>query len=142
MQSTVIDTLRYADHLKEAGVEAPLAEAMSRALAAEIAEGLATKADLDQAVNELTAKMDHGFTTVDARFDAMDAKFTARLDAMDAKFRLQAKYVFLVLTVVVGLGLYNAIAPQLDGGASPPGPPNQTVAPAPAPTAQSPNTAP
>ena len=39
--ANVIDTLRYADRLKEAGIETGQAEAMARALNAELTEGLA-----------------------------------------------------------------------------------------------------
>ena len=85
MQATVIDTLRYAVRLKEAGVEPAHAEAMSRALNDELTEGLATKADLDSGVTGLKARFD----VVDARFEAVDARFEAidsRFDAMDTKF--------------------------------------------------------
>ena len=92
MQATVIDTLRYAVRLKEAGVEPAHAEAMSRALNDELTEGLATKADLDSAVTGLNARfdaVDAKFDAVDARFDAVDARFDAvdaRFDAVDARF--------------------------------------------------------
>ena len=56
MNATVIDTLRYANRLKNAGVEAGQAEAMSRALNHELIEGLATKADLDNAVLEASSR--------------------------------------------------------------------------------------
>ena len=85
MQATVIDTLRYAVRLKEAGVEPAHAEAMSRALNDELTEGLATKADLDSGVTGLKARFD----TVDARFEAVDARFEAidaRFEAIDARF--------------------------------------------------------
>ena len=92
MQATVIDTLRYAVRLKEAGVEPAHAEAMSRALNDELTEGLATKADLDSGVTGLKARfdtVDARFEAVDARFEAIDARFEAmdsRFDAMDTKF--------------------------------------------------------
>ena len=106
----MIDTLRYASRLKDAGFDPPQAEAMSRALNDEIGSGVATKADLDSAVGELRIEftkvvarvdvmearfdaVDEKFVAVDARFDAMDArfdamegKFDAKFDAMDAKF--------------------------------------------------------
>ena len=53
MNATVIDTLRYANSLKAAGVEPRQAEAMSRAINDELTEGVATKRDLDDAVAEL-----------------------------------------------------------------------------------------
>ena len=97
MNATVIDTLRYADRLKVAGVERGQAEAMSRALNDELAGGVATKEDLAHAVGELKveiAKVDAKFDTMDAKFDAkfdaMDEKFDAKFDAMDEKF--EAKF--------------------------------------------------
>ena len=102
----MIDTLRYASRLKDAGFDPPQAEAMSRALNDEIGSGVATKADLDSAVGELRIEfakvvarvdvmearfdsVDERFVAVDARFDAMDARFDAmdgKFDAMDARF--------------------------------------------------------
>ena len=122
MEATVIDTLRYADRLKAAGVESNQAEAMSRALNDEIAGGVATKDDLDRAVIELkgeitkvNVKVDGMDAKFEARFAAMDAKFEAmdaKVDGMDAKFDHQGRYVFLVLAVIAALGLYNAVAPH------------------------------
>ena len=135
MQATVIDTLRYAVRLKEAGVEPAHAEAMSRALNDELTEGLATKADLDSGVTGLKARfdvVDARFEAIDARFDAMDTKFDAmdtKFDAMDTKFGalskqvgIQGRYMFLVLAVIVALGLYNATVPRLGKGPSQPTP--------------------
>ena len=127
MEATVIDTLRYADRLKAAGVESNQAEAMSRALNDELAGGVATKDDLDRAVTELKgdiakvdAKVDAKFDAMDAKVDAMDAKFEERFrsveerfESMDAKFDHQGRYVFLVLALIAALGLYNAISPHV-----------------------------
>ena len=118
MNPTVIDTLRYADRLKAAGVEPGQAEAMSRALNAELTEGLVTKSDLDAATAAVKSDLDAAavelkaelgtmggkfaaefaemdgkfaakFAAIDAKFDAMDAKF----DGMDAKFdAMDAKF--------------------------------------------------
>lgn len=148
----MIDTLRYADRLKNAGVEPGQAEAMSRALNDELTEGLVTKTDLDNAVSELGGKIDAldakfeirfaevdgRFAEVDGRFAKMDAKFDARFAEMDGKFakmdgkfeavdakidglRSQNRYVFLVLALIAGLGLYNATAPHFlrKGGQQP-----------------------
>ena len=82
MNATVIDTLRLADRLKEAGFEAPRAEGMARALGDELAERMLTKRDLDEAKRDIDAR----FAAVDAKFDAMDTKFDTKFDAMDAKF--------------------------------------------------------
>ena len=105
MDSSVIDTLRYADRLKAAGVESRQAEAMSRALNDELAAGVATKQDLDRAVDELRGEI----AKVDAKVDALDAKF----DALSGKFETQGRYIFLVLGLIAALGLYNAVAPHL-----------------------------
>ena len=192
MKATVIDTLRYANRLKNAGVDPGQAEAMSRALNDELIEGLATKTDLDNAVSELGGKIDAldakfeirfaevdgrfaevdgrfaevdgrfaevdarfaamvgGFAEVDgrfaemegkfaemegkfdARFAAMEGKFDARFAEMDGRFakmegkfeavdakidglRSQNRYVFLVLALIAGLGLYSATAPHFLG---------------------------
>ncbi|MCY3821247.1 MAG: hypothetical protein OXH52_18160 [Gammaproteobacteria bacterium] len=112
MEPSVIDTLRYADRLKAAGVETKQAEAMSRALNDELAGGVATKQDLDRAVDELRgeiAKVDAKFDALDAKVDALDAKF----DALSGSFETQGKYVFLVLALIAALGLYNVVAPHL-----------------------------
>jgi len=93
MYATVIDTLRFANRLKEAGVDPRQAEAMSSAFNDEVSDGVATNRDLDNAVTELKGEMAERFAKVDARLDSMDAKFEAkflavdaRFDAMDAKF--------------------------------------------------------
>ena len=136
----MIDTLRYASRLKDAGFDPRQAEAMSRALNDEIGSGVATKADLDHAVGELQVEfakvvarvdvmearfdsVDERFVAVDARFDAMDAKFdamdakfdamNAKFDALNGKFDTQGRYVFLVLALIAALGLFNAVYPQL-----------------------------
>ena len=98
METTVIDTLRYADRLKSAGVESKQAEAMSRALNDELAGGVATKDDLGRAVDELKGEI---------------GKVNAKVDAIDAKFDHQGRYVFLVLALIAALGLYNAVAPHV-----------------------------
>ena len=55
MTASVIDTLRYARRLKEAGVAPEQAEAMADALAVELVPNLVTKTDLGNAVSELKA---------------------------------------------------------------------------------------
>ncbi len=116
----MIDTLRYADRLKAAGVETLQAEAMSRALNDELAAGVATKQDLDRAVDELRgeiakvdSKVDALDAKFDAKFDALDAKFDAKFDALSGRFETQGRYVFLVLGLIAALGLYNAVTPHV-----------------------------
>ena len=159
MNATVIDTLRYADRLKGAGVEHSQAEAMSRALNDELVGGVATKDDLTHAVVELKAeiakvdaKFEAKFDTMDAKFDAMNEKFDAKFDAMDEKFEAlngktetQGRYVFLVLALIAALGLYNAVAPHFAGAGketATSSEPKPAVAAAAAPTAPQATTAP
>ena len=137
MEATVIDTLRYADRLKSAGVESQQAESMSRALNDELTGGVATKDDLGNAVDklegdlgravdklegdlgravvELKGEIAKEVAKVDAKIDAMDVKFEALRD----KFDSQGHYVFLVLALIAALGLYNAVAPHVWATASP-----------------------
>lgn len=136
MNATVIDTLRFANRLKEAGVDPRQAEAMSRAYNDELTEGVATKRDLDNAVTELKGEVAREVAKLDAKVEAMDAKFEGRFLAVDArfegmetrfesmdakidglaeKFANQSRHVFLVLALIAALGLYNAAAPHFIG---------------------------
>ncbi|MDE0440876.1 MAG: hypothetical protein OXL38_02035 [Gammaproteobacteria bacterium] len=153
MKAPVIDTLRFANRLKEAGFTPGQAEAMSGAFNDEFAQGMATKQDLGNAVTELKGQIATEVARVDAKVDAMDAKFEGsfravnsrfdamevRFDAMDGKFgalsaqfAAHSRYVFLVLALVAGLGLYNAVAPHFAATAAtgPVGKQPATTAPA------------
>ena len=57
MAITAIDTLRYARRLKDAGVPSEQAEAMADAIGTELAEQLATRADLEALENRLNQKL-------------------------------------------------------------------------------------
>ena len=137
MSATVIDTLRFADRLKEAGFEGPQAEGMARALGDELAERMLTRRDLQEALRPIHArfdamesKFDARLDVVDARLDGMDSKFNAMEDKFDAKFdalraeigsvhrELSGKFNVLVgvmalgFTLLAGLGSYNAVVPR------------------------------
>ena len=127
MNATVIDTLKYADRLKDAGVEHRQAEAMSRALNDELTGGVATKDDLAQAVVELKTEI---------------TKVDAKLEAMDKKFESQGRYVFLVLALIAALGLYNAVAPRFFANEPAAGDRKPTVATTAAQTSRPPTKAP
>ena len=58
--------------------------------------------------------MDGRFAKVDGRFGEMAGKFEA-VDAKIDALRSQNRYVFLVLALIAGLGLYNATAPHFLG---------------------------
>ena len=60
MSQTLINTLRFADRLKEAGFAGAQAEALARVLGDELTEQLPSKAD---------------FQTLQADFKALEAKF-------------------------------------------------------------------
>ena len=92
MEPNVIDTLRYADRLKEAGVESRQAEAMSRALNDELAGGVATKEDLDRTaaklqggLDALRADLDHAVVELKGKIDKVDAKFDAKFDRLNGE---------------------------------------------------------
>ena len=117
MNATVIDTLKFADRLKDAGFEPPQAAGLARALGDELAERVVTKRDLDEAVQSL-----HGtIKAMDARFEAMDAKFEAKFEAVESRFdaidaRLESqhrefsgKFNILVGTMALGFTLVIAL---------------------------------
>ena len=160
MESRVIDTLRYADRLKEAGIETRQAEAMSRAINAELTEGLVTKTDLDKLGTRMMAKFDelsnrlmkqgahtdsleqrmdrlaHRMDALEKRLAAVEvglASLKVEVEALASRVTTQGRHVFLVLALIAGLGLYNAAAPHLlaASGASPPTAPPPATATAP-----------
>lgn len=66
MDATVIDTSRYPNRLREAGIEAGQAEAMARAINDELSVGAATRGDVGavernpgHALAEFRSEMDH-----------------------------------------------------------------------------------
>ncbi|MYF28336.1 MAG: hypothetical protein F4029_09735 [Gammaproteobacteria bacterium] len=123
MKATVIDTLRYANRLKEAGVEAGQAETMSRALNDELIEGLATKGDLDNAVSELGGKIDAldakfevRFAGVDARFAEMEGKFDVRFAGMEGKLTAMEGKLTGMDGKLTGMdGKFEAVDAKIDG---------------------------
>ena len=91
MLRTMIDTLRFADRLKDSGFESCQAEGMARALGDALAgtvENLATKSDLD----------------------ALDTKLSTRIGALDT----QIKFVLATLAMLLALGLVDTV-PRLLG---------------------------
>ena len=85
MLATVIDTLRYADRLKDAGFETRQAEAMARAINDEMTGGLATKDDVDSTHNGLTGAIDKLDAKLTGEIDKLDAKLTGEIEKLDAK---------------------------------------------------------
>lgn len=142
MNTTVIDTLRFADRLKEAGFEARPAEGLARALGDELAEQMVTKRDLEDALRPIRADLqaldtkfearfdalEPRFDAIDKRFESIDARFDAndkRFDALDTKIEsvhreLTGKFNILVSVMALGFSLlaglegYNVVSEHLD----------------------------
>ena len=111
MPHTLIDTLRFADRLKEAGFIGPQAGALARTLGDELTEQLPSKADF----KTLEAKVDALDTSLNGRVDALESRPDGRIDALgiDLSVRfesLAAKidglgYRIIALLVLNGLSL-------------------------------------
>ncbi|MDE0038440.1 MAG: hypothetical protein OXU77_12935 [Gammaproteobacteria bacterium] len=82
MDANVIDTLRFADRLKDAGFEAPKADGLARALAEELGDRVLTRIDHDA----LGLRIDG----LDAKFEALEAKFDAKFEALERPSSMQS----------------------------------------------------
>lgn len=121
--TAALNTLRYANRLKAAGVEAAQAEAMADALDAELMADLATKSDLEQLRSGIEARfdaIDERFEAVERRFDNVDQRFEnldGRFDIVEGRIKtlqftvnaglilsatLNVAVVLLVIAVLVG----------------------------------------
>ena len=89
MDANVIDTLRFADRLKDVGFDPPKAHGLARALGEELGDRVLTRIDHDS----LGLRIDGLDAKFDAKFEAMEAKFDAKFEAMEAKFgALEARF--------------------------------------------------
>src|SRR3990172_12306531 len=84
-----LDTLVYAQRLREAGFSEQQAEGQAHALAAAMTDALATKLDL----RELESRVDPRFARVDARFDQVDARFEYLERHIDTRLAEQERRV-------------------------------------------------
>lgn len=134
MAAAAIDTLRYAEKLKDGGVERSTANEMARALNDELSDHVPTKTDLEprfasieatfQSIDARFEAIDARFEAIDARFEAIDARFEAleaRIDALDVKFEarfeaLEAKFDSLAASLkvtqammILGFGLLGTL---------------------------------
>ncbi len=104
MSQTLINTLRFADRLKEAGFVRTQAEALARVLGDELTEQLPSKAD---------------FMALQAKFDGLEAKFDgleAKFDGLEAKFdglRFTLNIVLVLIGLLVALGLVEPVSKLL-----------------------------
>ena len=96
MDANVIDTLRFADRLKEAGFDPPKADGLARALGEELGDRVLTWGDhvaVGLRIDGLDAKFEGLQTKFDARFEGLEAKFDARFEGLEAKFEgLEARF--------------------------------------------------
>ena len=112
MSRTMIDTLQFADRLKDSGFENRQAEGMARVLGDVLASALghlATKSDLETEITKVSARID----ALDAKVDALDTKVGA-LDTKVEALGTQIKFVFAALAILLALGLVDTV-PRLLG---------------------------
>ena len=137
MEASVIDTLRFADRLKEAGFEPPRAEGLARALGDELGDRVLTvndrkafdvridglEAKFEAKFDGLEAKFDAKFEGLEARFDVLEARFdglearfdaqheslTARIDSLGTNFKLLVAMFGIGFSILIGLGMYNVV---------------------------------
>jgi hypothetical protein len=118
---TMLDTLKYAKRLQEAGFTAPQAEAQAQALWEAIESTVATKQDLRELearlggrmdalggrMDALEARMEGRMDALGGRVDALEARMEGRFKEVDGRFRLQYWMTGfnLALTVAVLLKL-------------------------------------
>ena len=137
LDAPVIDTLRYADNLKQSGIRPGYADAMSRSLNIELSHRMLTKADLSDAVDAMGQRLDaveQRLDAVELRLDAMERQFNRRFEevdrrfealekAVDIRFKVMMSTLLFGFTLLTALGLFNAV-PKLaaDAPASSPQP--------------------
>ena len=138
MHPPVIDTLGLATRLKNGGVDPRDAETIARAMGAELTERMAAKQDFAT----LEARVEAAHTEMGAEFKAvrgemaaefkavrgeMAAEFKAvraemaggfkavdaRIEALDNRISTQGRFVFLILAILAGLGIFNATTPYM-----------------------------
>ncbi len=90
MSQTLINTLRFADRLKDAGFAGAQAEALARVLGDELIEELPSKGD---------------FQTLQADFKTLEAKFDG--------LRLTLNIVLVLVGLLVALGLVEPVSKLL-----------------------------
>ena len=100
MLRTMIDTLHFADRLKDSGFENRQAEGMARTLGDALArtvEPLATKSDLETEITKVSARIE----ALGTKVEALDTK----VDALGTQIR----FVFAALAMLLALGLIDTV---------------------------------
>ena len=88
MSQTLINTLRFADRLKEAGFAGAQAEALARVLGDELTEQLPSKADF-QTLRADFKILETKFDGLEGRFDGLEGRLDSlegRLDSLEGRF--------------------------------------------------------
>ena len=119
MSDPLIDTLRYADRLKDAGFKPQQAEGMARALADEMTDRLVTRTDLDSSTRKINGRIDALGTRINAletkfeafgtRFEALDMKIDSVYRELSSKFNILLGVMVLGFSLTIGLGVYNGV---------------------------------
>ena len=115
MSQTLINTLRFADRLKEAGFAGAQAEALARVLGDELTEQLPSKADF-QTLRADFQTLRADFQGLEGRFEGLEAKFEgleARFEGLEAKFdglRFTLNIVLVLVGLLVALGLVEPVS--------------------------------
>ena len=86
--TVLFDKLNYVDRLKLSGIEEAVARAHAEALDTALHEGVATKADLREAVDELRGEIAVTRSELDGRITELDGRITeldGRIAALDGR---------------------------------------------------------
>ncbi|MBI4083978.1 MAG: hypothetical protein HY423_15350 [Candidatus Lambdaproteobacteria bacterium] len=103
----MLDTLKYAKRLQEAGFTAHQAEAQAQALWEAIEGTVATKQDL----RELEARVDGRFNELEAHFvgriDSLEARLDGRINELETRFegRFRLLYGMVGFNLALTLGV-------------------------------------
>ena len=120
------DIRTLAEHVETIDAKVEALTAVSAQTTAELQamrHEMGTKAGHDEMASEFKAvrgemasefkavrdEMAAGFNAVDAKFEVVDAK----IEALDNKISMQGRFVFLVLAILAGLGIFNAATPYM-----------------------------
>ena len=113
----MLNTLRYANALKNAGVGAQQAEAMAEALDTEMTGELASKADIREVkadIRELATSTKAHIERLDTKIDHLDEKLTGQINALDEKLTGQINTLDERLTGQIN-ALDEKLTPRIDG---------------------------
>ncbi len=161
MTTAVLDTLRCAQTLKDAGFAPKQAEATAQVLGDALAD-VATKDDLDRhtAVQKedldrhaamQKADLEAAVELIETKFDAVNQRFHSmetsiqtqfasvqeQLGSFRDQFRHQARVTYILLGIIAGVAFGDLVAPYLPLGKTPTAPPAAAESPTAVPDAHS-----